>query len=37
VSIVRVPYEFQKGGDQMMVVRSVEQATAADRAKARAG
>jgi hypothetical protein len=37
VSIVRVPYEFQKGGDQMMVVRSVEQAIAADCAKTRAG
>jgi hypothetical protein len=32
VSIVRVAYEFQKGGNQMMVVRSVEQTIAADRA-----
>lgn len=37
VSIVHVPYEFQKGGNQMMVVSNVEQAIAADRVKMRVG
>ena len=37
VSIGVVPYEFQKGGNQMMIISSVEQVVTADRAKTRAG